>query len=61
MRKQNSNAGLTFRFTVIKMHSTSNLNSRPIHNCLTQSCIDFQKYDFLKIIMKYLLFIKLLA
>ena len=54
MRKQNSNADLT----VIKRHSTSNLNLGPIHNFLTQSCINFQKkYDFLKIIMKYLLFI----
>ena len=60
MRKQNSNAGLTFYFTVIKRHSTSNLNLRPIHNFLTQVCINFQKYDFLKIIMKYLLFISFL-
>ena len=57
MRKQNSNAGLTFHFTVIKRHRTSNLNIRPIHNCLTQSCINFQKYYLFKIIMKYLLFI----
>ena len=57
MRKQKSNAGLTFYFTVIKRHSTSNLNLRPIHNFLTQLCINFQKYDFLKIIMEYLLFI----
>ena len=57
MRKQNSNAGLTFYFTVNKRHSTSNLNLRTIHNFLTQLCINFQKYDFLKIIMKYLLFI----
>ena len=57
MRKQNSNADLAFYFTVIKRHSTSNLNLRPIHNFLTQLCINFQKYDFLKIIMKYLLFI----
>ena len=55
MRKQNSNAGLTFYFTVIKGHRTSNLNLRPIHNFLTQLCINFQKYDFLKIIMEYLL------
>ena len=57
MSKQNSNAGLVFYFTVIKRHGTSNLNLRPFHNILTQSCINFQKYDFLKIIMKYLLFI----
>ena len=61
MRKQKSNAGLTFYFTVIKRHSTSNLNLRPIHNFLTQLCINFQKYDFFKNNYGILVVYKLLA
>ena len=61
MRKQNSNAGLTSHFTVTKRHSNSTLNLRPIHNCLTQSCINVHKYYFFKNNYEILVVYKLLA
>ena len=60
MRKQNSNAGLTFHFTVIKRHSTSTLNLRPIHNCPTV-WHQFSKILFFKSNYELLVVYKLLA